>query len=191
VASITSGQHVIRRITPVACALGLLVACGGDVAPVDYAGPQTIQVDLSEFDGKRGAGFRLEVRQLRLTPESWVVAAAVTNATKERWWVRRPHFPGETKFGLYVSRRSNRRYLEVEFAAARTTPSLLAERFSPQLPLYFAPGQRWSGTFSGRGLIPRGRWVRFAFGRFQTNGVPPSGLPAGLMAVTDRAVWLS
>lgn len=149
-----------------------------------------ITVNRSEFDARRGQGFRLEVRTLRLTELRWAVSAAVTNRTTATWWVVRPHFPGETKFGLYASVDPDLASLEAEFAAARKTPPLLADRFSPPLPRFFTPGLRWAGVFSGHGRIPRERWVRFAFGRFQTNR-PPPGLPDGLIVVTDRAVWVS
>lgn len=145
---------------------------------------------MVEFDAKRGAGFRLEVRSLELTERRWTVSAAVTNVTPATWWVVRPHFPGETKFGLYVSADPDLGSLQSEFAAARKTPPLLADHFSPPLPRFFTPGRRWAGVFSGYGRIPRKRWVRFAFGRFQTNK-PPPGLPDGLIAFTDPAVRVS
>lgn len=118
------------------------------------------------------------------------MSAAVTNETTTTWWVVRPHFPGQTKFGLYVSPDPGWDSLEAAFARAQQTPPLLADRFSPPLPRLFSPGRRWSGVFSGYGRIPRDRWVRFAFGRFRTNK-PPTGLPDDLMAITDEAVRVS
>jgi hypothetical protein len=114
----------------------------------------------------------------------------VTNKTKATWWVVRPHFPGQTKFGLYVSPDAGLASLEAASARALKTPPLLADHFEPPLPRLFTPGRRWAGVFSGQGRIPRGRWVRFAFGRFQTND-PPVGLPDGLIAFTEKAVRVS
>jgi hypothetical protein len=166
-------------------------SCGGEDSGVEYAGPQTIPVNFVELDGNPGGRFRIEVRKLSLTERRWTVYAAVTNHTTATWWVTRPHFPGQTKFGLYASADADSRFIRAQFAAGRTTPPLLADRFSPPLPRHFTPGRRWTGAFSGYGRIPRERWVRFAFGRFQTNGDPPAGLPDGLMVVTDRAVRVS
>jgi len=185
-----SRMPLVRHL---ALGLGFVVIASscGEASRVDYAPAQTIAVNTVELDGRHGSGFRLEVRNLQLTQQRWAVSAAVTNRTTATWWVVRPHFPGQTKFGLFVSTQGSTGQLRSEFAAGRTTPSLLADRFSPSLPPRFAPGRRWSGVFSGRGQIPRKRWVRFAFGRFQTNGIPPPGLPDGLMAVTRQAIWVS
>jgi hypothetical protein len=162
-------------------------SCGGEGARVEYASTQTVAVDALEAEGRPEARFRIEVRELRLTDRRWTVSAAVTNETRATWWVVRPHFPGETKFGLYVSPDPGLAHLRAEFAAARKTPPLLADRISPPLPRFFTPGRRWAGIFSGHGRIPRNRWVRFAFGRFQTNR-PPRRMPDGLIVFTRRAV---
>lgn len=179
------------RLSALGASVAFLAGACEEQSGVEYAPPQTIAVRVVELDGGEGAGFRLEVRRFELTERRWAVTAAVTNTTPATWWVVRPHFPDETKFGLYVSKNADSGYLRAEFASGRTTPSLLADRFSPRLPAYFTPGRRWSGVYSGHGRIPRERWVRFAFGRFQTNGIPPAGLPDGLMAITNRAVWVS
>ena len=169
-------------------ALASAAGCGGGSASVVYASPQEIRISSNELDGYRGHGFRLQIRGLRLTSDRWLVTASVTNATPVSWVVRRPHVRGGTKFGLFVLSTSDPKRWRAEFEAARTTPSLLAEQFQPPLPASFAPGERWSGAFSGRGRIPQGSFVRFAFGRFTTSGKPPTGLPAGLMAVTRHPV---
>jgi len=170
-------------------ALASAAGCGGGgSASVVYASPQEIRISSNELDGYRGHGFRLQIRSLRLTSDRWLVTATVTNATRVNWVVRRPHVRGGTKFGLFVLSTSDPKRWRAEFEAGRTTPSLLAERFQPSLPARFAPGERWSGVFSGRGRIPQGSFVRFAFGRFTTSERPPTGLAAGLMAVTRHSV---
>lgn len=164
--------------------VALAVACGGgESAETGGTAPRTIPVHVNELDG----GFALSVRSLRLTRARWSVDAAVENRTTARWSVGRPHSSGGTKFGLFVARRADE--LEPAFLEGhgRTTPSLPAETFDPPLPRAFGPGRSWSGRFGGRGVVPAGNYVSFAFGRFLSDA-PPRELPPRFVALTSRPV---
>lgn len=167
-------------LTLVAAAAG----CGeGEPGDTGRAAPRTIPIRIRELD----AGFALSVRSLRLTRAGWSVDAAIENRTTASWFVGRPHSSTGTKFGLYVARRAGQLRPAVLEAHSRTTPSLVAETFDPPLPRTFAPGASWAGRFGGRGAVPAGSYVSFAFGRFLTDAAPP-GLPARLVALTSRPV---
>jgi hypothetical protein len=178
---------VTRGLLPAFVLAGTLAACGGEVEPVRYAEPQVVEIGATTLDGLDGAGFLLGVRRLRIGADGWAVEASVVNRTPVLWQIGRPHVQG-TKFGLFAAPTADEltpRRLE---DTGRTTPPLLATRFEPPLPGLLEPGAGWSGRFSGPGRIPRGNFVRVAFGRFTTTETPPDGLPQRLMALSGPAV---
>ena len=146
-----------------------------------------IHVGIRELDGQGGFGFVVKVRILALRRAGWMVEASVRNATATSWVIGRPHSSAGTKFGLFVGRSP----LELRPSSlerhARTTPSLLADRFDPPLPRILRPTGSWSGRYSGRGSIASGSYVAFAFGRFLTDR-PPPGFPRRLIVVTSHAI---
>jgi len=173
------------------CGASLVVACSGSgrESEVAFAPPQTLPLGWRELDGDHGRGFRLEVRSLRITHDRWAVEASVTNRTGVSYVIDRPHVPGGTKFGLFLT-SSEPGDWERRVSARRLTPELIATRFEPPLPQILYPRARWSGTFSAQGRLRSGSSVRVAFGRFRTTEIPPPGLPTHLMAVTRRAARL-
>jgi hypothetical protein len=172
--------RLLLVLTLVAAAAG----CGeGGPAGTGRAAPRTISVRIRELDG----GFVLSVQSLRLTRAGWLVDATVENRTKATWIVGRPHSSTGAKFGLFVAPRPAEVTPAFLEAHLRTTPSLVAESFAPPLPRVFAPGASWAGRFGGRGAVPAGSYVSFAFGRFLTDS-PPPGLPPRLLALTSRPV---
>ena len=161
-----------------------MIGCGASTESTGLAAPQTVEIGWRELDGRAGVGFLLEIRRLHVTESGWRVDARVVNRTPVHWFVRRPHVRGGTKFGLFVGPRE----AELRPEAA---PSLIATEFDPPLPRLLEPGAAWSGRLSGQGRIPRGSYVRFVFGRFDTTELPPVGLPAQLLAVTSRSIRVS
>jgi hypothetical protein len=53
-----------------------------------------------------------------------------------------------------------------------------------------SPGERWSGTFSGRGRLPRDVPIRVVLGRFVISGQVPRGLVRMFLCVSHRYVRL-
>jgi hypothetical protein len=175
----------------VAAGLLLLAACGSSGSTASpTAAPTVINVHSTELDGTASAGFELEVDQIQITTGGWRVRARVTNRTPVTWTVSRPHVPGGTKFGLFVSRRRADLAPARLEAEARTTPNLLATTFRPPVPRVFAPDATWSGWFSGPGRIAAESYVTVAFGRFTAAGRPPAGIPARLLAISANPVQL-
>lgn len=168
----------------------MIAGCGGESAVVPAATPQVLEVGTEELNGSRGIGFRLEVRELRITADGWRVKARVTNATPVRWTIGRPHTRGGTKFGLFVASSARDLSAARLQATARTTPQLTADVFEPALPRVLGPGAGWAGAFSGRGRVPAGSFVSVAFGRFTTYAKPPAGFPARLLATTSVPIQL-
>jgi hypothetical protein len=164
--------------------LGWTAGCGSESDRVAVAGPQTITVGTAELDGRAGIGFRLDLRELQITPGGWRVEASVTNATQTRWTIGSPHARGGTKFGLFVGSSPEQLQAGQLEASNRTTPALIAKEFAPPLPRVFAPRASWSGSFAGTGHIPAGSFVSVAFGRFSADSAP-SGFPARLMAISS------
>lgn len=154
----------VTRITLAACvvAAGLMLA-----AP---ASARTIRLGWTEKTPAPYYGYiamTFNVRSVTVTPSGWSVRAEMINRSGKRITFRRgtSYFPRRVGFGLRVPvKREVGRPSYVERSA--TT-------FSPQLPQSLAPGQRWSGRFSGRGSLPRGKPIAVTFGVFLVNGTDP------------------
>jgi hypothetical protein len=69
-------------------------------------------------------------------------------------------------------------------------PLTFADRFSPSALRLLAPGERWSGSFSGPGRRPRGVPVRVVLGRVVISGRVPRGFVRGFLCVSKRYVRL-
>jgi hypothetical protein len=170
-----------------AITLAAVAGCGTEDEPSRAAAPQTIEIGSKDFDGENGVGFALEVRRLHITANSWRVDARIVNRTGVSWTVSRPHFPGRTKFGIYVAPTAEELSPARLEASRLVTPQLAADRFRPLLPHVFAAGTGWTGSFSGRGRIPQNSFVKFAFGRFTTYDPHPR-LPPRILLLTSRPV---
>ena len=97
----------------------------------------------------------------------------------------RPH-TDETFFGLAVFRGARTAEVRARVGARSIHVQLVADRFEPRLPRRLAPGSGWSGTFSGPGRLPRGRFVRVVVGRFALLGHAPPGLYREFICVSEH-----
>jgi hypothetical protein len=104
--------------------------------------------------------------------------------------VIRPHFPGKTFFGLEPFRTESLREVRSRAEIGAIHMQALADRFSPRQPALIAPGQSWSGSFSGPGDLPAGVPIRVVLGRFVPLGKVPPGFYRGFLCVSDRVVRL-
>ena len=156
-----------RRVRHVALAGCFLAAALVLAAP---ASARTIRLGWTEKTPAPYYGFiamTFNVRSVTVTPSGWSVQAEMINRSGKRITFRRgqSYFPRRVGFGLRVPvKRQVGRPSYVEKSA--TT-------FSPRLPDALAPGQRWSGRFSGRGSLPRGKPIAVTFGVFLVNGTDP------------------
>lgn len=170
---------------PVCCGLVLAApGCGGAAREVEPARPRVVILNWSESSGKPGERVIVRVATIAVHERGWSVRAALENDTAAPLVIGRPHTDETATFGL------------VRAAATRRPGSvptgLIATRYSPPLPRILDPGERWSGTFSGRGLVRHGTRVRVAFGTFWAyGGVRVAGRRRMLFRVfTDHAVTL-
>ena len=110
------------------------------------------------------------VRTVSIGGGTWTVMGSVTNAAPAPLTLTRRHF------GLRLYR--------TRYATPRTPNVFLpARRMAPAFPLALPPGQTWTGTFSGGGPIPHGRWIRVNFGTFAK--IAPT-LPTTWSWITDH-----
>jgi hypothetical protein len=132
----------------------------------------------------------IETRRLVVGKHRWRVELAFRNETGVTLSVIRPHVPGGTYFGLESFETASwHEVLErVEQNAAK--PGWLADRFTPSRPGPVAPGQRWSGSFSGPAGLPARTPIRIVLGRFVITGAIPPGFPGGFLCISERVVQL-
>jgi hypothetical protein len=182
------------RAWPVFISAGLiLLACGcGSGSSGNFARPQTANLNWHENCGTRADPIPIATRRLVVAKGVWRVALSFRNRTRVTLFVMRPHFRGDTYFGLEPFRTSSRREVfERAEAGAGAEPRTIAERFSPALPRRLPPGRGWSGEFSGRAALPAGVPIRVVLGRFVAIGHAPSELFHGFLCVSERVVRLS
>jgi hypothetical protein len=173
-----------------ALVLGLTAAgCGtGDSGRV--AGPQVRKLDWHENCGTRAQRIPITTGRLIVHSGRWRVDLAFRNETSVSLSVIRPHYLGSTYFGLEPFDSATRREVLGRAEAGAAKPRTLADRFSPEKPGLLAPGQRWSGWFSGPGALPAGVPLRVVLGRFVILGSVPHGLLSGFLCVSRRVVRL-
>ena len=137
-----------------------------------------------EASGKPGE--RLDVRVVSLTvrERGWRVRASIENDTAAPLFIGRPHTDERGTFGLVAAASTRER--------GSVPTGLVATDYSPPLPRILDPGEKWSGTFSGRGVLRAGTRLRIAFGTFWAyGGVRVAGRRRMLFRVfTDHAVRL-
>ena len=174
-----------RRRAALACSLAVLAspACGSRSTSAP-AQTRTITLGWHEETGAPGARFVVEVQRLIVRPNGWSVTAAVTNKTHVTFMVGRPHHPGETEFGVVVLPNADLGALDA------AGPGVYATSLQPPVPHSLAPGDGWRGTFTGRGRLENGRYVRIELGRFTTVGPAQEGVPWRFSYITDHVTRL-
>ncbi len=168
-------------------ALALLLAGCGSAASQRFARPQTLRLDWHENCGPHARRLTIQTKRLTVERQRWQVELTFRNETGITLGVLRPHAIDETLFGLAPYRTTSLREVRERLDAK---PLTYADRFSPATPRLLAPGERWSGSFSGPGHLPRGVPVRVVLGRFEITGKVPRGLYRGFFCVSDRYVRL-
>ena len=166
------------------CAAALTAfGCGGDESN-PTARPHVVVLNWMESAGKPGERLILEVGSIAVGERTWKVKAAIRNDTAAPLFIGRPHTAEPATFGLVGAGSVRER--------GQVPTGLIATSFSPSLPRILDPGERWSGTFSGRGVIRRGTRVRVAVGTFWAyGGVRLAGRRRMLFRYfTERAVTL-
>lgn len=151
----------------------LLLLAAGSAGAHPAAGTATIKLGWNERALAAGRTvMTFNVRTLTVTDRGWTIAASFRNTSKSRLVIR-------DEFALLVTMR------RAQIDGAR---ALKAKSFRPELPAALAPGQAWTGTFSGGGVsILHGVFVRAHFGYFRGQVFPGQ---AGFGWITDHVVRL-
>jgi hypothetical protein len=169
----------------------VLLAAGCDSsAPQRWAQPQALRLDWHENCGTRARPLTISTRRLSVGERRWRVELAFRNETGITLGVLRPHAVDETLFGLAPYRTTSLREVLKRAETAEAKPLTYADRFEPATPRLLAAGERWSGSFSGPGRLPRGVPVRVVLGRFVITGRVPRGFFRGFLCVSKRYVRL-
>ena len=131
---------------------------------------------------------QIRVRRLVVGRRSWRVDAALANRTGVALQVVRPHHLHAVEFGLDVFDTNTLGEVETRAARKALHTGALPERVVPPIAGVLQPGDRWAGSFSAPGRLPRGKYVRVVFGRFVVpGGKVPSGIAARFFCTTDDA----
>ena len=177
---------VVRAvITLIICGAGLAAfGCGGEANQAEPARSRLLVLNWSEAVGKPGERMLVRVASVTVLAGGWTVRASIENDTAAPLFLGRPHSDEPATFGL-VAATSTRERGSVPVGLTATT-------YAPPLPRILDPGESWSGTFSGRGVVRTGTHVRIAFGTFWAyGGVRIAGSRRMLFRVfTDHAVTL-
>ena len=170
--------------------LALVAAACGSSSPQHWARPQSVRLDWRENCGTRARPLPFETRRLAVGERRWRVAVSLRNETGVTLGVVRPHATGETLFGLAPYRTTSYREVLRRAQTATAKPLTYADRFEPRQPRLLSPGERWSGTFSGPGRLPRAVPIRMVLGRFVITGKVSRGLVRMFLCVSRRYVRL-
>ncbi len=151
--------------------LSLLAAGSAGAHPAESAATFKLGWNERALGGGRTV-MTFNVRTLTVTNRGWTFAASFRNTSKSRVAIQQG-------FALLVTKKR----AQIDGAKA-----LAAKSFRPALPASLAPGQGWSGTFTGAGAsILHGVFVRAYFGYFRGPLVPGR---AGFGWITDHVVRL-
>jgi hypothetical protein len=170
--------------------VALAVAGCDPAAPQRWARPQALRLDWHENCGTRARPLTVTTRRLTVGERRWRVELAFRNETGLTLGVLRPHAVDETLFGLAPYRTTSFREALKRAETAEAKPLTYADRFRPSRPRLFAPGEGWSGTFSGPGRLPHGVPIRVVLGRFVITGKAPRGFFRGFLCVSERYLRL-
>jgi hypothetical protein len=131
---------------------------------------------------------RLPITTSRVVIERgrWRVDLSFRNEMGKVLSVVWPHHQGQTLFGLEPFRTTSLAEVRARAAHGSIHPQALADRFSPTRPAEIAPGQGWSGSFSGPGDLPAGVPIRVVLGAF----LPPGPIDDRFLCVSERALRL-
>lgn len=140
--------------------------------------------------GTRDDALTIETRRLGVRGGRWHVGLAFRNETGVTLTIVRPHVRGGTYLGLDPFETSSAREVRERAERLAAKPRTLADRFEPPLPRVLAPGEGWSGTFSGPGGLPARTPIRVVLGRFVIRGHVPPGFFDGFLCISERAVRL-
>ena len=151
------------------------------------AGPQVLRLGWHENCATKAQPLPIETRRLVVEKGRWRVDLSFRNEMGVPLSVVRAHHPGQTLFGLEPFRTTSLAEVRARAAHGSIHPQALADRFSPSRPSELAPGQSWSGSFSGPGDLPVGVPIRVVLGAF----LPPGPIDDRFLCISQRAVRLS
>ena len=170
--------------------VAVLAGCGSS-STGRSARPQVVRLGWHENCGTRARPLPIETRELAVTRRRWRVDLAFRNGTGVSVFVLRPHAVGETLFGLSPYSTTSLSEVLKRAETAEAKPRTFADRFRPSTPTLLAPGERWSGSFSGLGPLPAATPIRVVLGRFAFTGAKvPRGFPRGFLCVSRQYVRL-
>jgi peptide/nickel transport system permease protein len=154
----------VRVAIAVAAAAGVVVLyheTGGHPAQASTPVPGEPRHEVRLGWNEQAGHLRVQVGSVAVGRRTWVVRAAVENRSPQALNVDRGRNTSSFDAGpsLLVSYRPP----GALFAELRVVPATDVE---PALPSSLAPGERWSGTFSGLGKIPHGTLVHVGIGAF-------------------------
>jgi hypothetical protein len=177
-------------VTVAVAALTIAAGCGSS-ASVRRARPQVVQLSWHENCGTRANPIPIRTRRFVAGPRRWLVDLAFRNETSITLGVLQPHAPGMTYFGLAPFKTSSWREVSKRVETRDVLPRTIADRFNPAKPRLLAPGDGWSGSFSGPGRLPVGVPIRIVLGLFVIGeGKLPRGFARGFLCMSDRVVRL-
>ena len=170
-------------------AVTALAGCGSR-ADGRWAGSQVTRLDWRENCGTGANPLRIRTRRLTVGPRRWRVDLSFRNETGVSLYVVRPHAVGETLFGLAPYSTTSFAEVLKRAETANAKPRAYADRFRPRRPALLAPGEGWSGSFSGLGRLPAATPIRVVLGRFLVTQEVPQGFVSGFLCVSKRYVRL-
>lgn len=152
---------------------------------------QVVKLDWHENCGTRANPIPIATRRLIVRDGRWRVDLSFRNETHVTFAVFRGHVVGGTLFGLEPFETTSSREVLRRAETSGAKPRTVADRFSPSKPRVFLPGQEWSGSFSGLGLLPAGTPIRVVLGSFAVTGKVPPGFFFSFACISKRAVRLN
>jgi hypothetical protein len=151
---------------------------------------QAVTLGWSENCGTNASPLLITTRRVVAGPNRWTVDLSVTNRTGVPLTIERPHVSGGAEFGLSFYRTAARSEIEARARAGAAKPQLYADTYDPRLPPALLDGERWNGSFSGRGRIRRSGPIRIVLGRFVVRGRAPRGFPERFLCISERVLRL-
>jgi hypothetical protein len=177
-------------VTVVAAALAIAAGCDSS-APARWARPQVVQLGWHENCGTRANPIPIRTRRLVVEQRRWLVELAFRNETSSTLGVLQPHSAGMTYFGLASFKTGSWREVSKRVETRDVLPRTIADRFKPPKPRLLAPGDGWSGSFSGPGRLPELTPIRVVLGLFVIGeGKLPRGFGRGFLCMSERVVRL-
>ena len=165
--------------------VAMLVGCGSTETG-RTAQPQVLRLGWHENCGTRANPLPIETHRLAVGERRWRVELSFRNETGVTLFVMRPHAVGETLFGLAPYTKTSFEQVLKRAETGDAKPRTYADRFHPRVPGPLAPGERWSGSFSGLGRLPVATPIRVVLGRFVITQKAPRGFPRGFLCVSKR-----